>query len=236
MYIIPEDASFISKPENIKVRKDNLTCEVCLQSADVVNNNRRRYSRYVLGEGIQPLRDQVRRNQLLGELDHPIDTNPVRQLTVLYKESSHLFMEFGWDGNLLKGVIKTVRTPNGNTLKNLIEDGVMVGWSMRGAGDLKESYDSEFGKINEVTKLRAVTWDSVSKPSHNEATLIKINESVQRTLTESVGFAESEGFIFTDNGMMYLPNDFDMMVENRILRLKDKFEIGKNEHIQNLMR
>ena len=59
---------------------------------------------------------------MIGELDHPISDNPIRQTTVLYKETSHIITEYGWEGNLLKGVVETTPyTENGRiTSENTI--------------------------------------------------------------------------------------------------------------------
>lgn len=230
-FIIVESGGISSIPTNIKKGRDKIRCEVCLQTANDVNRNKRRYRKELIEGALAKLQERIGEGSLLGELDHPIDRNPVRQVTVLYKEASHRFMETGWDGNKLISVIETLRTPNGTILKNLAEDGIPVGYSFRGMGDLRQV--NEGGQIffEVQDPLHAITWDAVSYPSHLQAKTIKITESVANTLFESVGFIEESGYIKTEDGIIYFPNDFDKLVEQRVIDLTDKFKIRKRRHI-----
>jgi len=231
--IIVESPTVIQQAKNVKTKKNGrCRMECCLQTANCWNRNNRFYSDSILKEGINRITNRVKENSLLGELDHPLDSNPVRQLTVLYKCVSHEFKELGWDGNKLIGIIETVRTPNGDILKNLAEDGVRIGFSMRGMGDLQKGI-TEKGRPGYIVQgpLNIITYDSVSFPSHAEAQIIKITESVMSTLQESyVGFDSIDGMIQTEDGFCYFPNDFDRMVEERIIKLKDKYILKKNNH------
>ncbi len=184
--------------------------------------------------GVSEVRPRILDGSFLGELDHPISKLPVRQLTVLYKQASHRILEIGWDGNKLFGVVETLRTPNGVILKNLAEDGIPIGFSFRGMGDLKQVTTPDGSNGFEVIPpLHVVTWDSVSLPSHKEARIIKITESMNqilknnmsKVLSECVEYKESSGTICTSEGVCYIPNDFDQLVENKVIKLKDKFKI-----------
>ena len=227
MYIIHE-AAIAATPENIKVFKDKIRMECILQTAGDINRNRRMYEKSTLQESIDKIMDRVRGKEFLGELDHPIDSNPARQVTVSYKEASHAIIDLGWDGNKLRGVLETLRTPNGTILKNLAEDGIPVGFSYRGMGDVRpmnEGMGKQTFKV--VGPLHTVTWDAVSFPSHKEAKLQEITEGVKTAIYESIDptmiVSESSNYICLENGVCYLPNDFDRMLEQRKKWLKSKF-------------
>ena len=233
-YIINEFANIRSIPKKVKKLKgDKIRMECVLQTVGDVNRNRRRYSKELMESGMSKVADRIREGSFLGELDHPLTKDPGRQVTVLYKNASHRIMEYGWDGNKLVGVLETLRTPNGKILKNLAEDGIPVGYSFRGMGDLRQMYESNGVVYDVVGPLHIVTWDAVSHPSHAQAKLIRITEPVERRLHEtatlmmeessiiheSAGVAESNGLICTTEGVCYLPNDFDKLVDQRIAKL-----------------
>ena len=228
--LMVEQPTVVSIPKKIREKKDGrCRMEACLQTVGVWNRNNRLYEEGLLKEGIRKIDSRIGEGSLLGELDHPVDGNPVRQLTVLYKNASHQFLELGWEGNKLVAVIETTRSPNGEILKNFTEDGIPVGFSFRGMGDLKKTV-MEGGKTGFKVEppLNIVTWDAVSYPSHAEARVIKITEGVVNIIHESVSIHENkDGLICMENGYCYFPNDFDNLVERRIINLKDKYKFSK---------
>ena len=96
-------AEKIKKYTNGKVRFNAI-----LQTAGDVNQNKRFYPLDVLQDGVERVNDTIQRRNLLGELDHPISTNQVRQTTVLYAESSHLITNLEFRGDQLWGEIETL--------------------------------------------------------------------------------------------------------------------------------
>jgi len=234
MYLIRE-TEMRSIPSNIVKQRDKIRMECILQTCGDINRNKRMYKKDIMIEGINKILPRVKDGSFIGELDHPISTDPSRQVTVWYKEASHRIVDLGWDGNKLVGVLETLRTPNGTILKNLAEDGVPVGFSFRGMGDLKQV--SENGnQYNEVIgPVNIITWDSVSLPSHETARLLKITESMcqeikdgarKNLLSESHTIIyEDENVICTKEGFCYIPNEFDKLVEQRYITLRDKFKI-----------
>ena len=227
MYIISESSNVSgSIPKITKKSAEKIRFECCLQTVGDINRNRRRYMETVMKEGLGKVQQRINEGSFIGELDHPTEVNnPMRQVTVLYKEASHRIMECGWDGNKLIGVVETLRTPNGTILKNLAEDGLPVGFSFRGMGDLRQV--SENGQVvyNVESPLHVITWDSVSFPSHSQATLIKITENVMSVIQEAVSFVEEDGRICTSDGYCYFPNDFDKLVNRRIVKLTEKYTL-----------
>lgn len=236
--LIIENEIVRSVPKNLKQQRNgNLRMECVLQTVGDVNRNKRRYSRAIMEEGLGKIADRLHEGSLLGELDHPIDRNPTRQVSVLYKEASHRILECGWDGNKLVSVVENLRTPNGIILRNLAEDGVPVGFSFRGMGDLRQMHENGISFNDVVGPIHIVTWDAVSYPSHAAAKMIKITEGVKtelmeasykmkkvsQILHEASGANECNGMICTMEGICYLPNEFDQLVEQRVISLVKRF-------------
>ena len=132
-----------SIPKKLKnLKEGRIRIRACLQTGDVVNRNKRKYSKSLIESGVANVKPRINEGSLLGELDHPVASNAnsvARQVTVLFKEASHKFCEIGWDGNKLVSVLETLRTPNGEILRNLAEDGIPVGFSFRGISNLIKS-------------------------------------------------------------------------------------------------
>jgi len=244
MYIIQEQTGITSIPKNIKkIKNGRIRFESILQSAGDFNRNRRRYGKNLINESMQDDRvtDRIDNGIMFGELDHPLSENPVRATTVLFKEIAHRIVEFGWDGNVLKGILESLRTPNGQILQNLAEDGIPIGFSFRGGGDLREVLHEGHKAFEVVGPLSMITYDAVTRPSHSQALFTPLTEgavgqinkhasSHKVALTESYmhnikGIKEARGLIITQEGVTYEMNDFDKLVETRVISLREKFEI-----------
>lgn len=210
------EAAVFAQPEKVKKYTDGkVIFEAYLQEADVKNQNKRIYSRKLLDEAMQKINKKIQRRAFVGELDHPITDDQVRQTTVLYKEVSHIVREWAWDGALIRGIVETTPySPNGKTLSGLIMDRVPVGFSLRGLADVEDR-----GSFQEVlSPLIVIAYDCVSEPSHNTATIQEIrNENVVHIIKES------KQLIHCSNGKCYIPNYFDELVERRIYKLTSKY-------------
>jgi len=234
MYLFVEGSGLRSQAKVVKNTNNRMYCEVCIQTVGDFNKNKRKYNKSLMESGIQSISHRLMEGSLLGELDHPVDKNPIRQLTVLYKESSHKFREIGIDGNKVMSTIEILNVPNGNIMKGLIESKVPIGFSFRGASDGLENITENGRLVGYEVKppLHVVTWDSVSDPSHTQARMIKVTEQVNRQLMESVNFSSyrelDNGLIETNTGLMYFPNDFDRVLQKRIELLKNKFSVGNS--------
>jgi hypothetical protein len=98
-----------------------------------------------------------------------------------------------------------------------------------------------------VGPLHTVTWDSVSFPSHPTAKMTKISEGmnfsgnnvqpdysaikvtdeISQMIYESIDLSavveSTNEYICTENGVCYLPNDYDRMIETRKNKLMGLF-------------
>jgi len=210
------EAAVFAPPEKVKKYTDGkVIFEAYLQEADIKNQNKRFYPRRVLDASMRKIDDKIKRRAFLGELDHPITEDQIRQTTVMYQCVSHIIREWGWDGPMIRGVIETTPySPNGKILSGLVYDRVPVGFSLRGLADVEDR-----GTFQEVMDpLITICYDCVSEPSHNTATIQEIkNENVIHIINES------KHLIRCSNGKCYLPNYFDELIENRILHLTKKY-------------
>ena len=135
------------------------------------------------------LRDMIKENngRILGELDHPEG-----RFEVSMKEASHMITDLWYDQNThcVMGRLEVLDTPNGKTLKSLIEAGFPLYVSSRAAGDVNS-------KTKEVEIAQIFTYDVVCTPGFKEARLERVNESLLtdgalKYLNESSGQEEKK--------------------------------------------
>lgn len=209
------ESAFISEAKIVKSYKSGkCIVETYLQEADTPNQNERVYPQQVIDGGLQKLQPMIEARRFLGELDHPISDNPIRQTTVLYGECSHMLTEYGWENNLLKGVVETLPyTPKGKIMDGLIRDRHPVGFSLRGIADSAPRGQYKYIKA----PLIVITYDCVSKPSNHKAVMTEIKQESLQILHEN---AQA---ICLENGVCYLPNYFDMLIEQKVINLKKKY-------------
>jgi hypothetical protein len=211
-----QESAVFSPPEKVKKYTDGkVIFETYLQEAEERNQNKRVYPKDVIDTGLRRIQEKISKRSFLGELDHPISTNQVRQTTVLYKEASHIIREWGWDGNLLKGVIETMPySPNGKILSGMAVDQISIGFSLRGLADVQDN--GQFQLV--MSPLICIAYDAVSEPSNAKATIQEIrNEQLLHVVSES------KNLICTSDGHCYLPDYFDQLVENNIMKLRKKY-------------
>jgi hypothetical protein len=193
-----------------------------MQTADEVNQNKRKYPQSVLSEGMKNCEDRIKNRRMEGELDHPVPSGAavfdgVRQTTVLLKEASHLIRDYEWEGNRLIGELETLSTPNGKTLLALLKDRVGIGLSMRGMAELEHQRDIKIVK----GPLYIITFDAVSTPSHKSATVnfSELRFESKNLITEGC----NSGVVCTPDGKCYLPDYFQYLVEHKIITFLDRW-------------
>lgn len=148
-----------------------------LQAVDK-NRNGRIYPREIIEREVNKFQSLIESREAVGELSHPesIEINPDR--------AAILITELKMDGNLAMGKAKVLTTPCGKILESLLQDGVRMGVSSRGTGNLCED--------NTVANdYSMATIDAVYMPSAQTAYSDAMYESVQYTtkwvLNESTG-------------------------------------------------
>ena len=130
----------------------NLFLQGCFIQGDVRNQNQRIYPVSEISKAVGSIMEQIKNgDSVLGECDHP------EELTINIDRVSHMITEMSMHGADGVGKMKVLPTPCGNIIKTLIENGVKLGVSSRGSGNVNDNgYVSDF---------EIVTVDIVARPS-----------------------------------------------------------------------
>lgn len=119
----------------------------------VKNANERVYPVPEIEQAVVTLNEQIREgNSVLGEIDHPDD------LKINLDRVSHIITEMWMDGANGFGKLKIIPTPMGQLAATMLENGVKLGVSSRGSGNVDES-------TGKVSDFEIVTVDIVAQPS-----------------------------------------------------------------------
>jgi len=153
-----------------------------LQEANVINNNKRIYPADTLQKIVQQLRDKAQTRKLLGELDHPQPQGDraakmKRSSTILLQNVCALYRRLDFIDGKIIAEVETLNTPSGRILRDLIKDGISIGFSLRAFGDTRKENGND---VVLAEGINALTFDVVANPSHDIAV-------IQEFLTESDG-------------------------------------------------
>ena len=120
------------------------------------NQNSRVYPVTEISKAVKAIQEKIETGySVLGEADHPDD------LQVNLDRVSHIIEKMWMDGQDGYGRLKLLPTPMGNICKTLIENGVKLGVSSRGSGNVTES--------GNVSEFEIQTVDLVANPSAPDA-------------------------------------------------------------------
>lgn len=170
-YLNPGQSNLICESTNDG--KNTWLSGICMQAV-VRNKNNRIYPLSEITEAVRVAMDNIREtNGIFGELDHP------QTLSINMDRVSHVITNLRMEGNNAIGKMKILCGPNGtpmgNIAKALIESGVRVGVSSRGAGAVNES--------GEVHGYNFRTMDIVADPSAHDARPNSIYESLEGNIS-----------------------------------------------------
>lgn len=131
------------------------------------NQNERVYPVDEISRAVTGLMEKVQQGApILGEVDHP------DELTINLDRVSHKITEMWMDGANGYGKLKVIPTPMGQIVRTLLEDGVRLGVSSRGSGNVDHQ--------GNVSDFEIVTVDVVAQPSAPEAYPKTIYENLFR--------------------------------------------------------
>ena len=143
----------VETTENDKGEKDLYLKGICIQGG-VRNANQRVYPVTEISRAVNTLNDQIQGGySVLGEVDHP------EGLNVNLDRVSHMITEMWMDGPNGYGKLKVIPTPMGQLVQTMINNGVKIGVSSRGSGNVKEDGSGE------VSEFEIITVDAVAQPS-----------------------------------------------------------------------
>ncbi len=179
---IPFDISQDTINEAIKEDNGKLIVRGVLQRAEAKNQNGRVYPKEILMRESKKYDENfIKQKRALGELDHP-DSSVVNLQNV-----SHNITEMHFEGDNLIGTCEILTTPSGNILRELIKNGIKLGISSRGLGSVETvnegPNDQPVQKVGNDFEL--IAFDFVSNPSTHGAFMHPMNESVDKTQTQS---------------------------------------------------
>ena len=153
---------------NLSMTKDadgSVVLEGVFTEIGVKNKNNRIYEEAEVLPHINELKEKVKTNKLLGELDHPKDFD------ISLSNVSHVIEDLNYDSDKKQvlGRIRLLNTSKGKEAQALIEDGIPLHISSRAAGTVDEQ-----GKVK-IKKF--FTYDLVADPGFENAELARVNES-----------------------------------------------------------
>jgi hypothetical protein len=156
--------------ENDKGQKEYFIEGVFMQ-AEIKNRNGRVYPKEVMQKEVKRyVKEFVEQDRAFGELGHP--EGP----TINLDKVSHMITKLEEDGNNYVGRAKILSTPNGQIVRNLIDDGAKLGVSSRGLGSLEQKGGAQY--VKDDFQL-ATAGDIVADPSAPEAFVNGIMEGVE---------------------------------------------------------
>ena len=163
--------------QNEKGEKDYFIEGIFMQS-EIKNRNGRIYPKEVIQAEVKRYNKEfVEKKRAFGELGHP--EGP----TINLDKVSHLITTLEEDGNNFVGRAKILSTPNGQIVKNLIDDGAKLGVSSRGLGSLESKGNAQY--VKDDFQL-ATAGDIVADPSAPEAFVEGIMEGVEWVMENGI--------------------------------------------------
>lgn len=165
--LTPTESDIIVEQGTDQVDKQVYLTGVLMQS-DIKNRNGRNYPLDEITREVDTANKRIQElNGIFGELDHP------QTLTVNLERISHVITELKMDRGNAVGRLRLLETPMGKIGKELINSGVRIGVSSRGAGQVADN--------GIVSGFNFVTVDIVATPSAPGA----MPESVYESLMEA---------------------------------------------------
>ena len=125
--------------------------------ADIKNRNGRVYPMEILQKEVKRYnKEYINENRAFGELGHP--DGP----TVNLERASHMITSLTPDGKNFIGEAKILKTPMGEIVKNLMDEGAKLGVSSRGMGSLDQKNGANYVRSDFYLATAA---DIVADPS-----------------------------------------------------------------------
>jgi hypothetical protein len=129
---------------------------ICIEG-DKRNANERVYPGHEIKRAVNTINEQLRNgHSVLGEVDHPDD------LKINLDRVSHMIDKMWYDNSIGYGKLKVLPTPMGELVKTMLQNGVKLGVSSRGSGNVDD-------RTGHVSDFEIVTVDVVAQPSAPKA-------------------------------------------------------------------
>jgi len=158
--------------------------------AEVITENGTFYTTEAVRNAFEKMKVDAEKGQLYGELDHPYQ-NDFRIGFVSLERLAVQWNKLEFDGKRVYGTFVVLPTPYGNLVKNLIENNINFGFSLRGSGKTRTGF-KENRKVEIVEDFYVNAIDVVAVPSFQNARILaetkgseeklKISETIERVL------------------------------------------------------
>ena len=171
------------------------------------NQNQRVYPTAEIAKAVKNIQDRIDSGvSVLGEADHPDD------LQVNLDRVSHMIERMWMNGEDGYGRLKLLPTPMGNICKTLIENGVKLGVSSRGSGNVNES-----GKVSD---FEIQTVDIVANPSAPDAYPDPLYEQIMNGHRGNILLDVAKAVNHDDLAEQYLQKEVLKFIETLDIRRK----------------
>lgn len=156
------NATIISTTEHDR----RVIAEGIVQEAELENRNGRSYLLTDLKReiGCERTIELITSGNMKGEAGHPLDSDIIRQQTILPDRCNVKYLKFWTEGNLIKAQFRGTNTALGDAFDADLRDGDKPSFSLRALGTLEVSKGR-----NLVRNLKMITYDNVIYPSHKKA-------------------------------------------------------------------
>ena len=185
----------------------SLYMEGIFVQGDKRNQNQRVYPVTEIAKAVKNIQQRIESGvSVLGEADHPDD------LQVNLDRVSHMIERMWMDGEDGYGRLKLLPTPMGNICKTLIENGVKLGVSSRGSGNVNES-----GKVSD---FEIQTVDIVANPSAPDAYPDPLYEQIMNGNRGNILLDVAKAVNHDDLAEQYLQKEVLKFIETLDIRRK----------------
>ncbi len=212
--VVPNNQIEILENTQTPTGVPKLIAKVRLQTLEETNQNKRYYSKAIGDEIVESLRPKAISRSLFQEIDHPSPsgddaTIKRRAITVSLQNCGSLIRDIYREGNEIIGEIETLSGFLGPDLYNTIMyDKADVGFSLRMFGKVEMNESTGLATVSKP--IRAITYDSVTNPSHKTAKILQF-------LPENMG-----DFIGSNEQHMNLLNESAINIDD--LNIVDPYE------------
>lgn len=209
MIIIEENFNDLTVTESKQEGGSKLLLRGVFAEAETKNRNNRQYRLSEMISQVQKVNEaaQIGRH-ILGELDHP------NNLEIKLKNVSHRLNRMWMEGNIAYGEAEILRNhPNGKILEGLMKDGVQIGVSTRGSGQIKNGI---------VESFNLVTVDAVATPSARSAYPETIQEQLEMYKNGQLisEMAEDLAILHDPKTQRFFENELRKFIDSMKLRTK----------------
>ena len=192
--------------DNGKGGKD-LYMEGIFVQGDQRNQNQRVYPSTEIQRAVASVQQKIEGGySVLGEADHPDD------LQVNLDRVSHVIEKMWMNGTDGYGKLKLLPTPMGNICKTLLDNGVKLGVSSRGSGNVNES--------GNVSEFEIVTVDIVANPSAPDAYPDPLYEAIMNGNRSDILMDVAKATNYDAKAQKYLQEEVLKMINNLDIRRK----------------